>query len=649
MKVNNFSELDSVLKTSFSKIKEDMSETKKELNVELKEAEKRNKNSLDLTNTKIKFLADEIKKFKDYKNELVNEQRESLSAMKEESKSYKEELKADYKKELEKVSADTAKLKDNFVKVMDILKDKLVTKKSFEDNNQVIEKAILGLVEKTKDIEEIKFNYFEKLNINRQLTNVQEDTASFKDELSKSKELLNELQNAKQQLMEFKEVSCAKFVKEESFLNKVKDIEDLKESLAELNMRMAQITDQKSGSVDINLFNNEIEDIRKRLGSVSDFEEKLGGFAAKEELKAVDQVKSQNDELANEIASLRAELKESRELRKEVERLRSDLEKSQHKTDKNTVMIEMLQGTKSSVKLKEAREEPKFVEEIVNEPLVQQSLETPSMLEATPVVEEGSGLLKRTMKGIADFFLEEDDVFNVEAPSDIKEEYGASLKTESAVAYKKKEETTLGDTTFVAEIEKMFDEKEEPQIDLKLEPEVTTNDNGFLDKLKKGVVNFFFEEVDDESFVFQSEEIEQEDEAQLKQESDIPKVEVVEEIPKEAVEVKEPKAKKAKKKEVAESILEAEVPQIEVVDVDSEVKVKGTPVLKSDERASEPKKTQYMRSKRPRIFDEIQAESDVGAEEPDLSEVNKPKKKAKKAVGSLAEEDYVYYPEDYFY
>ncbi|MFA5142476.1 MAG: hypothetical protein WC471_05920 [Candidatus Woesearchaeota archaeon] len=649
MKVNNFSELDSVLKTSFSKIKEDMSETKKELNVELKEAEKRNKNSLDLTNTKIKFLADEIKKFKDYKNELVNEQRESLSAMKEESKSYKEELKADYKKELEKVSADTAKLKDNFVKVMDILKEKLVTKKSFEDNNQVIEKAILGLVEKTKDIEEIKFNYFEKLNINRQLTNVQEDTASFKDELSKSKELLNELQNAKQQLMEFKEVSCAKFVKEESFLNKVKDIEDLKESLAELNMRMAQITDQKSGSVDINLFNNEIEDIRKRLGSVSDFEEKLGGFAAKEELKAVDQVKSQNDELANEIASLRAELKESRELRKEVERLRSDLEKSQHKTDKNTVMIEMLQGTKSSVKLKEVREEPKVVEEIVNEPMVQQQLETPSMLEATPVAEEGSGLLKRTMKGIADFFLEEDDVFNVETPSDIKEEYGASLKTESAVAYKKKEETTLGDTTFVAEIEKMFDEKEEPQIDLKLEPEVTTNDNGFLDKLKKGVVNFFFEEVDDESFVFQSEEIEQEDEAQLKHEADIPKVEIVEEIPKEAVEVKEPKAKKAKKKEVAESSLDIETPQIEVVDVDSEVKVKGTPVLKSDERASEPKKTQYMRSKRPRIFDEIQAESDVGAEEPDLSEVNKPKKKAKKAVGSLAEEDYVYYPEDYFY
>ena len=69
-------------------------------------------------------------------------------------------------------------------------------------------------------------------------------------------------------------------------------------------------------------------------------------------------------------------------------------------------------------------------------------------------------------------------------------------------------------------------------------------------------------------------------------------------------------------------------------------------VIKEVENKGE-KKVHYMKSKRPRIFQDIKAEGEetVDSEVDNLTK----KKKDKKASASLAEEDYVYYPEDYFY
>jgi hypothetical protein len=628
LKVNNFTELDSVLKNSFSKIKEDVNRLNKENGLELKESEKRTKNTIDLVNTKIKFLTDEVKKFKDYKNELINEQRDAFSEFKEESKANKEELKASYKAELEKVNADTAKLKDNFVKVMDILKDRLVTRKSFEENNKVIEKAILELVEKTKDIEEIKFNYFEKVNLNKQMTALETDNKEFKEEFHKSKALIDQIEGLKAQAVE----SNNKFVQEVVFSNRMKDIESIKEKIDGITSQMSLITEQKESGVDINLFNNEIEDIRRRLSSASELDEKLSGLAKKEDLTVIDDLKTKQDSFASELAELKTELKQNSELKKEVERLKTELSKSQHQIEKNGVMIDMIRGTTSKVKLKE---EPKTIEEAVVE--VPKVEPTPEFILPQDSASE-DGLLKKTLRGIADFFLEEDDVFNVETEPDIKEQYAEALQTEKPIAYKQKESNeAISDTKFVAEIEKMFDEKTEtPEINLAVETETS---DSFLDKLKKGVVNFFFEEVGDEGFVFQSEEIEKEDEAKLSEPQEMPKVEIIEEV------VEEPKKAKRGRKTKSE-----EAPVVEVIDSEPTEQVTVAVAEEKVEESSEPKKTQYMRSRRPRIYDEIQAEEKQDGDT-EVEELTKPKKKVKKGAGaaSLAEEDYVYYPEDYFY
>ncbi len=604
MKVNNFSELDKVLKKSFSKIKDDLDKSKKELDKKLKDGEKKQKNSLDLVNTKIKFVSDEIKKFKNYKNEIVNEQKTGLKKLKAEQKTNREQLKEDYKQELEKIKKDTSKLKDNFLKVMDVLKEKLVTKKSFEENNKVVEKAINDLITKTKDIDQIKFNYFSKLNVNRQLSNVQGDFKEFKEDFYKVKETIAALEEAKQQFTEFKEVSNTKFVEEGVFLNKTKELGELKENFEELRTKIARLGEQNSSSVDIHLFNNEIEDIRKRLSMINEIKDQSENFVNKEELTQqtsdVENLKGKQELLIDELKSLKEQVNENTELKNELEKLKNQIDKSQHKIEKNSVMIDMVRDTSSTVKkVQEEKVEEAPVK--VEEPK-EFELEDPFKVEE----KEGSGLFKRTLKGIADFFLEEEeeDVFNFEESKPMDKEYSETLSG-SQVTYKS--EPTIGDTKFVAEIEKMFDEKSEtPELNLKLEEE---DSESILNKIKTGVVNFFFEEEEDDEFVFQSEEIEKEDVAKLEQPEEMPKVEIVEEP------VKKKRGRKPK--------VETEAPE-------------------------EEKKVHYMKSKKPRIFQDIKEEEESTVDS-EVDSLAKSKKKDKKASASLAEEDYVYYPEDYFY
>lgn len=633
MKVNNFSELDKVLKKSFIKIKDDVNKSKKELDLKLKEAEKKQKNSADLINTKIKFVSDEIKQFKNYKNELINEQKNALNGLKEEQKSYKEQLKADYDKELGNLVKDTDRLKENFLKVMDILKDKLVTKKSFEDNNLIVEKAINDLIEKTKDIEQIKFNYFSKLNVNRQLNNVQSDFKEFKEDFYKVKETLESLDGLKQQFTEFKDSSNTKFVLEEAFLNKNKELNELKENYEDLQLKFSRLGDQNSSSVDIQLFNNEIEDIRKRLSMISDIKEQMDNLATKQlvedKISHIEDIQGKQDLLIDELKVLKEEINANKELKKEIEELKEQLEKSEHKIEKNSVMIEMIRDTKSTIKIKEPEIEEKKEELISSDDKFE--LKDPFSEEES----HESGLFKRTLKGITGFFLEddEDETFNLEESSKVDQIYSESLSG-SQVSYKPQnsDNSQIGDTKFVAEIEKMFDEKPEtPEINIKLDTE--NKENSFLNKIKTGVVNFFFEEVEDDEFVFQSEEIEKEDEAKLDEPEKMPKVEIV---------------------ETHESALKNETSnETKTEEVNEVPKKRGrkskTETSEINEEFQEDKKVHYMRTKKPRIFQDLEEENESSADS-EVEDLTKTKKKGKKASASnLAEEDYVYYPEDYFY
>lgn len=636
MKINNFSELDKVLKNSFSNIKDDMIQLKKEIDVELKEVEKQNKNSLDIVDTKIRFVAEEIKRFKNYKNELLNEQKDALNEFKGEHQSAKEELKEDYKKELEKIKADTIKLKDNFVKVMDILKEKLVTKSAFEQNNRAVEKAILDLIEKTKDIEQIKFNYFSKLNVNRQLNSVQDDFNAFKQEFSAAKSAIDEFLALRQEFAEFKDSS--RFVQEDVFSNKMKDMDALKESIESLNANLNRMSEKSSSSVDINLFNNEIEDIRKRLGMISEIEEKFETAVKKEDIVRQDSefsaLKEKQDSFMAELAELKAEVKENKELKKEIEKLKAELEKSQHKIEKNTALIGMIKSTKSSVKVKDSEAEEAPEEAIAGSTVdvVEEKLKEPKPAES----EESTGLFKRTMKGIADFFLEEDDMLEFETPA-VDEQYGTELQTESRVKYTPKPvEDSISDTKFVSEIEKMFDETSTaPEINIKLDS--AENKENFLEKIKKGVVNFFFEEADEEDFVFQSEEIGKDEEAILNAPEETPKVEIVDTG--DAAEEKKASKRGRKSKEAREEA-EIEAVKEEIGDAEPE------PEDSKEEKPKSEKK--YMRSKRPRIFEDIHAEGEASVDN-ELDDLTKGKKKAKKADAAAGTEDYIYYPEDYFY
>jgi len=633
LKVNNFSELDNVLKKSFFKIKDDVNKSKKDLDSRFKDFEKKQKNSIDLVDTKIKFISDEIKKFKNYKNELINEQKNSLKELKDDQKANKELLKEDYKKELEKLTLDITKLKDNFLKVMDILKDNLVTKKSFEENNKIVEKALNDLIEKTKDIEQIKFNYFSKLNVNRQLTNLQTDFKEFKEDYYKTKETLDNLESVKQELGEFKESSNNKFVQEDLFLNKTKEFGELKDSLNELREKVARLLEQNNGSVDIHLFNNEIEDIRKRISLFNEVKEQLS-FVNKDQIESqtndIESLKGKQDLLIDEIKALKDEINSNNELKKDLEKIKAQIEKAEHKIDKNNVMIELIRDTKSTVKIEESEKseiEAKIDSNLNEKFKAEESFELNDPF--AKIESDKPGLFKKTLKGITDFFLEEDgeDVFSFEENKDVKEVYNEALNA-SKITYQAKQtdNNSIADTKFVAEIEKMFDgQSDAPEINLKLEN--TEEKNSFLNKIKTGVVNFFFEEVDDDEFVFQGEEIEQEDEVKLEEPEEIPQVEIVEE---------------------AQEMLDAKDKAIgEQSKPNKRSKKAKTEYLKStEEENDEEKKVHYMKSKKPRIFQDLEEESELNADS-EVDDLTKIKKKDKKA--NLAEEDYVYYPEDYFY
>ena len=591
-----------------------MGKLKKATDKQLKIEEKKQSNALDLMSTKVKFVSDEIKKFKDYKNEIINEHKDGLEEFRAETKQQKLDLQKDFKTEMSNLSKDTAKLKDNFVKVMDLLKEKLVTKQSFESNNKVIETALADLVEKTKDLDKIKFTYFSKMKVNKQLDGLQGDMGKLKRDYSGTQHKVEELTKSQDEIASFRKTAETEFVKDSTFASKFKEVEDLKEKILVLEAQMAKASEQSSSAVDINLFNNEVEDIRQRLSSISEFEAKLNNYAPREELGAqktvLSKVENKYDSLASELAALKVVAAENKQLRSDVDKLKLELEKSQHEINKNATMVEMLRSTSSTVKIKGA----------VKAEEVKTKADEQSLADIALEDNNEPGIFKRAFKGISDFFLEEDseDSFlNFEETPEIKKEYKVSES--SNIVYTPRENVpAISDTKFVNEIEKMFDEADnDVELNVKID---SPSEPGLLSKVKTGVVNFFFEEVDqDEEFVFQGEEIGKEDEASLSEPDEMPKVEIIEDENFESKSDKKPGNKK------------------------KATNTKVAPGKKSE------KKVHYMSSRRPRIFDEMQ-ENEPEDELSDIEDLSKPKKRARKAsVTGDSSEEYVYYPEDYFY
>ncbi len=659
MKIRNFTELDKILKRSFSGIRKEVVQGKKVVDSKVDDIKKNTVHDKTVWDTKIKFLTSEIRKLKDAHGDLHALQKAQVEKLSAANQKHVDALKQHVSHEVTRLGVETDRLKDDIVKLVAVLKEKMVTKKLFDDRNQAYETNIRELLELTKDVKEFKLGYLSQLQIKKQLSTAREDIDVLKDEIAAVNEELGELRSTTQTVATLREELPARFVEKSEFSQKLAvfdristSVDKIDETVADLTVLKEQVLQAAKAQEGLTTLKKHVdEELREVRNELSTANEAVTQLREQDHSETLDAQKDVLEELRAKVNTLETELTKREaqedtqksitaieenieelrdellglpELTKEVEKLKKGQEQLLLKVDAQEAKVELMEATtptKKKVREEKIQEQPEEVGEDA------------SVSEVAQETEEEQGIFSKTVKGIADFFIEE------ELPEQQETKTEAKVEEKEAVSVEAKKPDN---EQFIKNIEKLFDEPEQNsfQFDVDVHSEIEAQKPGIFSRLKSGVVNFLFEEVEEpaeteaavpESGVFQtSDELINE----AKEESNV--VWKTSEKSQKTAKTKGKKTlkklvKTAKKKEDDEPKAKTE-------------KLKKEPVVEVYEAKED--KDQYMTNRKPRIFDEEEAEE----------ESNGKKKKYKKIKGNdsndpfaedVAEE--VLYPEDYFY
>lgn len=662
MKIRNFTELDRILKRSFSAIRKEVVQGKKVVDTKVDDVKKNTVRDKAVWDTRIKFLTSEIRKLKDAHGDLHALQKAQVEKLSGANQKHVDALKQHVSQEVTRLGVETDRLKDDIVKLVAVLKEKMVTRKLFDDRNQVYENSIRELLELTKDVKEFKVGYLSQLQIKKQLSTAREDIGVLKDEIAAVNEELGELRSTAQNVAALREELPMRFVERNEFSQKLAlfdrigtSVDKIDETVADLTTLKEQVLNAAKAQEDLTALKSHVDEeltgLRDNLSTANealaqlqenDHSETLDAQKdVVEELRAkmntlettVTKLEGQEDtqktvtKIEEVIEEMRDELLGLPELTKEVEKLKKAQEQMLLKVDAQQAKVEMMEATtptKKNVYEEVAEEQP--AETVPIGTVSDSSQETEE--------EQDSGVFSKTLKGIADFFIEEEEVPLQQKPSETKteEDQGAL----SAGPKKPNNEQ------FIKNIEKLFDEPEQNsfQFDVDVHSEIEAQKPGIFSRLKSGVVNFLFEEVEETA---ETEVIEEQP--------------IIEQVQPEVMtdessnvvwktEPETPQGKNKVKKQVKKLVKKG------AKKLDGESKIGKTEKIKKEKEeprvevyeAKEEKDAHYMTNRKPRVFDEEEAEG----------EENGKKRKYKKVKGNdpfaddVAEEE-VLYPEDYFY
>ena len=611
VKINNFTELDRVLQKSFSAIRKDIDKIKKNTESRVDDIKRGSVHEKTMGDTKVKFLTSEIRKLKDAHADLLSLQKAQIDKLDNVNKKHADELKHHLSQELSKTEVETDRLKNDIVKLVSMLKDKMVTRKLFDERNKVYDNNLCELLDVSKEIKDFKVNA--RLQVDKQLSNTKEDIDVLKEEIASINEELGELRTTAQSISGLR-MELSEYVGKDEFSQKLALFDKMSTSVEKIDQTLSELTELKEQVQGAGKIREDIDSVKSQLESeLTSVRDAMLARSDLDEVRAkVDTLQSmvsKVDEIEEavkkagkteqDIEDLKDELLALPELSKEFEKLKKDNDKLSLKVDTQQVKLELLDATTP----KRKEEKGKKMEE-KNEPelLIEQK---PEDLQDTEQPNE-QGFFSKTLKGIADFFIEDEEVQTAQN-SPIMEQ---TEEVKSEVKEEKKD-----NELFIKNIEKIFDEEEPYTFEGGLQPEITTQKAGFFTRIRSGVVNFLFEEVDDTEVVPETQPVAQEG---LTGTSVVAETQLDEPVSKAVPALVKSKPKKAKRIQKKREIKETK------------------------EGKEEP---QYMLNKKPHVFEE-----EDGAGE---TEENGKKRKYKKIKGDdpLAEfaEEEVLYPEDYFY
>ncbi len=595
------------MQKSFSAIRKDIDKIKKNTESRVDDIRKGSVHDRTINDTKVKFLTTEIRKLKDAHADLISMQKAQLDKLEVINKKHADELKHHVSHEISKVDVETNRLKSDIVKLVGVLKDKMVTRKLFDERNKVYDNTLRELLDVTRDIKDFKVNA--SLQVDKQISNAKEDIDVLKEEIASVNEELGELRTTTRDIAGLRS-ELSNYVGKEEFSQKLSLFDKMSSSVEKIDETLSELTELKghvqsavtikdelvnvknqleselAGVRDNMLAKSDLEELRAKIDTLQAMNAKVDEF--EETLKRATKTEQDIEDIRDELLALSDHSKEIGKLKKENEHIMLKVDTQQAKLD-------LLEAT--TPKKKEEKREQEI--ELVSE---QTGDDTPSVEQP-----DEHGFFSKTMKGIADFFIEED-----EPVQETLEPVQKQVPTETNVEVK--EEKTKNNEQFIKNIEKIFDEKEAYAFDADVHSEIETNKPGIFSRLKSGVVNFLFEEVDDADV---QPEITQEQGTITQEAMQQPEAAMNAET---IVEPKKDKPKKAKKK------------------VRKETKVQKLEKSETDQA--------YMLNKKPRLFE-------ANAEEAEETSENGKKRKYKKVkgdgpLGEFAEEGALY-PEDYFY
>ena len=664
MKIHNFAELDNILKKSFKVIRKDLDQDKKTLNSKYDDLKKNTTYDKTMWDTKIKFLTNEIKKLKDSHSDLISLQKAQVDKLDKVNEKHLDTLKQHVSHELGKVEAETDRLKEDLVKLVGVLKEKMVTRKLFDDRNRVYEKSIGELLELTKDVKEFKMSYLSQMQLKKQIGSTKEEIDVLKEEIASVNEELSELRSTSQSLIAMRDELPSRFVDKNEFNQKLALFDRISASVDKIDSTVADLTtlkDQVNGAVKVeqelgsmkSQFETELSSLQRELISVNDSLNNLKDQQVDKDSMSVhkDNIDELNakmssvesslnslsshhetlnkvDKMEQDVEEIRDELLALPDISKEIEKLKKENEQLLLKVDAQQLKLEMFEATSPTKKTVEVEKE------LHNEEII---IETQA---SEQIQEEQSGVFSKTLKGLTDFFIEDEEPIAVEQ------------KPVEAIEPKAEKQ---GKQEFIKNIEKLFDEPESYQFDAEVHNEIEeAKKPGVFSRLKTGVVNFLFEEVNEiPDEVISPAQAQEEQSIKTEEYINIPiNEEITTEIEESAKKIKAKPIsvkKTIEKKAISKNIAKKKVPikqeiKKKVIEKPKKEVPHKVEVYESDDEEGE---GHYMTNKKPKVSEEGEDESD---EMPSEDKKKKYKKiKNKDPFSEDVGEEEIFYPEDYFY
>jgi len=485
--IKNFGELDKILKNTFKKIRDEIQKGDGKLGKEISnfkkiiENSKKSINSIE-KNTKASLNNIE-KKTKDSIHNIELNTKNSIKEGDKKLSDFKKEVNA-LKRSQNKVLNDAEKkisskieyvnktidgFKKDFIKVVKVIKTKSISQEVFEKRMKNTDENTKKLAVHIKEIIELRDNLSD---IKQNKSMLAELSAKVGKLSGTANESVNELKSVQSGV---KEIS-KRAVDKEEFDKEIKDVKTrLDNELKEVVTNLKEV--------------NKIKDLQLAVGEIS----KKG--ASEDELKKLksDQVVILKD-LKEEIRLIKKEVATKDSLKNEVEKLRAQLK------ELKVVMSDWNKRINQELKLKS--ESGKFMKQVSSifderkETKITEKEEIELDLKEMEEVEQKPGVLKKAVDGIVDFFVEDEDEIVEEEIRKIEEvkkkAKPKAIKTKKEKKVKKRQ-PKIEIIEEIAQIEKVEEEKEEKE-----DKERMTRDGpGVLTKMKDGMVNFFFEEVDE--------------------------------------------------------------------------------------------------------------------------------------------------------